>query len=253
MTHAMTGPIASRRSDLHGAETQTLNATLTTVKATAITKRTVGRPPPNGRARRVSAPSRTCSAAIPCAITEESQATLPGHRRARPEEGGCCPERHLQRAAVARTPAHDCERVSQSARQRKCRANIPVTGIDPDVPVRRQPRRRDRAGAGRSRRQARPRHGRRRPHPPGARGRARHQADVGSSTRRPPVELRHVHRLRREEVLRARVDDPVCGGAAAPRRHHREDHVLEPLGPVRVGRADDLHARGERVAHVLAA
>ena len=30
MTHAITGPIASRSSDLHGVETQTLNATFAT-------------------------------------------------------------------------------------------------------------------------------------------------------------------------------------------------------------------------------
>ena len=77
-----------------------------------------------------------------------------------------------------------------------------------------------------------------RPHPPGARGRARrrahhHRRAVRPRRRQapvrrvrarrraraqgsPPVGLRHVHRLRREEVLRARVDDRSA--VAPPRR-----------------------------------
>ncbi len=113
MTHAITGPIASRRSDLHGAETQTLNATYATVKATAITKRTVGRPPPDGRGRRVSPPSRTCSGAIPCAIAEESQQPGPD-TSAHDLEGGCRPNvTHSER--LVRPQRDHCEPVSPSA------------------------------------------------------------------------------------------------------------------------------------------
>ena len=57
ITHAMTGPIASSRSERQGAENQTPNPTYAAVRQSAIANRTVGRPPTPGRRRRVKLPS----------------------------------------------------------------------------------------------------------------------------------------------------------------------------------------------------
>src|SRR3954453_5758115 len=49
------------------------------------------------------------------------------------------------------------------------------------------------------------------------------------------------------------VDDVPRRGPAAPRRHDGEHHVLQPAYRVRVRRAHDPGAGGERVADMLAA
>ena len=49
ITQAMTGPIASSRSERHGADAQMPNAVQATVNVTAIVNRSVGRIPNAGR------------------------------------------------------------------------------------------------------------------------------------------------------------------------------------------------------------
>ena len=55
---------------------------------------------------------------------------------------------------------------------------------------------------------------------------------------------------RRSSASESVLSTSPAPGAAAPRRRDRELHVAEPAHRVRVGRADDLHAGGERLAHV---
>ena len=52
ISHAETGPIASSRSERHGAENEIENASHPTVHTAATVKRRAGRGPNVGRARR---------------------------------------------------------------------------------------------------------------------------------------------------------------------------------------------------------
>ena len=87
ITHAMTGPIASRRSERQGAENQTPNATYAAVRQTAIANRTVGRPPTPGRRRRVTPPSRARPARELLRHARKAPTTAPAAQGARELRG----------------------------------------------------------------------------------------------------------------------------------------------------------------------
>jgi hypothetical protein len=122
MTHAMTGPIASRSSDLHGAETQTLNATYAAGKATAIKNRTAGRPP----TRR---PRPSCQTAEPHALGRDPLR----HRGSIPRN----PDRTRARTTLREVAARPPRTVQRLLRPRPAELALDVAG---DVSYSRSPR-----------------------------------------------------------------------------------------------------------------